>query len=83
MELSRWYHHRFPWLLSAAPDGAGEPPPGSHGTKRLPPPRRARSCPKTVRRPVSSWPRSRGNRAKSGSVTHSVGEIYAWIPKRH
>ena len=44
MELSRWYHHRFPVLLSAAPDGAGEPPPGSHGTKRLPPLNR-HSCP--------------------------------------
>ncbi len=40
-------------------------------------PRRGRSCPRAVRQPVSSWPRLRRNRSKSGVVNHSLGEICA------
>ena len=41
------------------------------------PKRRARSCPRKLRQPVSSWPRLRKNTYKKGNVNYSVGEIYA------
>jgi hypothetical protein len=41
------------------------------------PKRRARSCPRKLRQPVSSWPRLRKNTYGKGAVDYSVGEIYA------
>ena len=41
------------------------------------PKRRARSCPRKLRQPVSSWPRLRKNTYGKGPVDYSVGEIYA------
>ena len=41
------------------------------------PKRRARSCPRALRQPVSSWPRLRKNTSRKGPVNYSVGEIYA------
>lgn len=41
------------------------------------PKRRARSCPRALRQPVSSWPRLRKNTYRTGSPEYSVGEIYA------
>ena len=41
------------------------------------PKRRARSCPRALRQPVSSWPRLRKNTYKTGAFNYSVGEIYA------
>jgi len=39
--------------------------------------RRARSCPRALRQPVSSWPRLRKNIGRAGAIQHSVGTIYA------
>jgi len=39
--------------------------------------RRARSCPRGLRQPVSSWPRLRRNSSRAGAIQHSVGTIYA------
>jgi hypothetical protein len=39
--------------------------------------RRARSCPRALRQPVSSWPRLRKNTYRKGAVAYSVGNIYA------
>ena len=39
--------------------------------------RRARSCPRALRQPVSSWPRLRKNTSRSGEIDYLVGEIYA------
>ena len=41
------------------------------------PKRRARSCPRALRQPVSSWPRLRKNTYRTGALDYSVGEIYA------
>jgi hypothetical protein len=41
------------------------------------PKRRARSCPRALRQPVSSWPRLRKNTYRHGPVQYTVGEIYA------
>ena len=41
------------------------------------PKRRARSCPRALRQPVSSWPRLRKNTCRKGALDYSVGEIYA------
>lgn len=41
------------------------------------PKRRARSCPRALRQPVSSWPRLRKNSYRAGAVDYSVGAIYA------
>jgi len=41
------------------------------------PKRRARSCPRALRQPVSSWPRLRKNSYRTGAVDYSVGTIYA------
>jgi hypothetical protein len=41
------------------------------------PKRRARTCPRKLRQPVSSWPRLRKNTYGKGAVDYSVGEIYA------
>ena len=41
------------------------------------PKRRARSCPRALRQPVSSWPRLRKNTYRKGPVEYSVGQIYA------
>ena len=41
------------------------------------PKRRARSCPRKLRQPVSSWPRLRTNTCGKGAVDYSVGQIYA------
>jgi hypothetical protein len=41
------------------------------------PKRRARSCPRKLRQPVSSWPRLRKNTYGKGPVNYSIGEIYA------
>jgi hypothetical protein len=41
------------------------------------PKRRARTCPRKLRQPVSSWPRLRKNTCGKGAVDYSVGEIYA------
>ncbi len=41
------------------------------------PRRRARSCPRALRQPVSSWPRLRKNTYRKGAVEYSVGQIYA------
>lgn len=41
------------------------------------PKRRARSCPRKLRQPVSRWPRLRKNTYGKGPVNYSVGEIYA------
>jgi hypothetical protein len=41
------------------------------------PKRRARSCPRVLRQPVSSWPRLRKNTYRSGAIDYSVGAIYA------
>lgn len=41
------------------------------------PKRRARSCPRALRQPVSSWPRLRKNTYRNGPVQYTVGEIYA------
>ena len=41
------------------------------------PKRRARSCPRALRQPVSSWPRLRKNSYRTGSPEYSVGKIYA------
>lgn len=41
------------------------------------PKRRARSCPRKLRQPVSSWPRLRKNTYNKGAVNYSLGEIYA------
>jgi hypothetical protein len=38
--------------------------------------RRARSCPRALRQPVSSWPRLRKNTYRKGAVRYSVGTIY-------
>jgi len=38
--------------------------------------RRARSCPRALRQPVSSWPRLRKNTCRKGAVRYSVGTIY-------
>ena len=40
------------------------------------PKRRARSCPRALRQPVSSWPRLRKNTSRTGEITYTVGEIY-------
>ena len=45
--------------------------------ERAIPKRRARSCPRKLRQPVSSWPRLRKNTYGKGAVDYSVGEIYA------
>jgi hypothetical protein len=45
--------------------------------ERAIPKRRARSCPRALRQPVSSWPRLRKNTYRTGSPEYSVGEIYA------
>jgi hypothetical protein len=47
------------------------------------PKRRARSCPRALRQPVSSWPRLRKNTYRHGPVQYTVGVIYAWNPTRH
>ena len=39
--------------------------------------RRARSCPRALRQPVSSWPRLRKNTYRAGALEYSVGAIYA------
>lgn len=39
--------------------------------------RRARSCPRALRQPVSSWPRLRKNTSRKGKIDYLVGEIYA------
>jgi len=41
------------------------------------PKRRARSCPRALRQPVSSWPRLRKNTYRKGPAQYSVGHIYA------
>jgi hypothetical protein len=41
------------------------------------PKRRARSCPRALRQPVSSWPRLRNNTSRTGEIDYTVGEIYA------
>jgi len=41
------------------------------------PKRRARSCPRALRQPVSSWPRLRKNTSRQGPIEYSVGVIYA------
>jgi len=41
------------------------------------PKRRARSCPRALRQPVSSWPRLRKNTSRQGEIDYLVGEIYA------
>ena len=41
------------------------------------PKRRARSCPRALRQPVSSWPRLRKNTYRAGTLDYSVGAIYA------
>ena len=41
------------------------------------PKRRARSCPRALRQPVSSWPRLRKNTSRTGEIDYSIGEIYA------
>lgn len=41
------------------------------------PKRRARSCPRALRQPVSSWPRLRKNTYRAGALDYSVGAIYA------
>jgi len=41
------------------------------------PKRRARTCPRKLRQPVSRWPRLRKNTYRKGAVNYSVGEIYA------
>ena len=38
---------------------------------------RARSCPRALRQPVSSWPRLRKNSYPAGALDYSVGAIYA------
>jgi len=38
--------------------------------------RRARSCPRALRQPVSSWPRLRRNTYRTGQPQYSVGKIY-------
>ena len=40
------------------------------------PKRRARSCQRKLRQPVSSWPRLRKNTYRKGAVHYSVGTIY-------
>jgi len=40
------------------------------------PKRRARSCPRALRQPVSSWPRLRTNTYRTGALDYSVGAIY-------
>jgi hypothetical protein len=41
------------------------------------PKRRARSCPRQLRQPLSRWPRLRKNTYRKAPVGYSVGEIYA------
>jgi hypothetical protein len=41
------------------------------------PKRRARSCPRKLRQPVSSWPRLRKNTYRNGTVKYSIGALYA------
>jgi hypothetical protein len=41
------------------------------------PKRRARSCPRALRQPVSSWPRLRKNTSRQGEIDYLVGKIYA------
>jgi hypothetical protein len=41
------------------------------------PKRRARSCPRKLRQPVSSWPRLRKNTYGKGAFDYSASEIYA------
>ena len=41
------------------------------------PKRRPRSCPRALRQPVSRWPRLRRNTYRKGTITYSIGEIYA------
>jgi len=41
------------------------------------PKRRARSCPRKLRQPVSRWPRLRKNTCGKGPVDYSVVKIYA------
>jgi len=41
------------------------------------PKRRARSCPRQLRQPVSSWPRLRKNTYGKGAVDYSIAEIHA------
>ena len=41
------------------------------------PKRRARSCPRALRQPVSSWPRLRKNTYQKGPVAYSVSQIHA------
>jgi hypothetical protein len=41
------------------------------------PKRRARSCPRALRQPVSSWPRLRKNTYRTGPLDYSVEVIYA------
>ena len=41
------------------------------------PKRRARSCPRKLRQPVSSWPRLRKNTYRKGPVDYSIGAIFA------
>jgi hypothetical protein len=41
------------------------------------PKRRHRACQRALRQPVSSWPRLRKNTSNNGSLTYSVGTIYA------
>lgn len=38
--------------------------------------RRARSCPRALRQPVSSWPRLQKNTYKNGPIDYSIREIY-------
>jgi hypothetical protein len=44
--------------------------------QRAIPKRRARSCPRALRQPVSSWPRLRKNTYHNGPIEYEVGKIY-------
>ena len=41
------------------------------------PKRRARSCPRKLRQPVSSWPRLRKNTYRKGAIDYSIAAIHA------
>ena len=42
---------------------------------RVSPKRRARSCPRALRQPVSSWPRLRKNTCRKGAIAYSLAAI--------